>query len=158
MPPRTNPPATGSPQATPKTAQDGVKKRVKKERDLSGLSLDALTPRPVTDDVSRAVRPARARSKEQQAADKVVAEIYDKWVAAGSPTDWNKLPKGRFDVPPDQADNVQFLVRKAATHVGCRVRFGKTLRVGTTGNVAVVFAAMEKRESKNAAESDDDED
>ena len=135
--------ADGKPLAPYGTLANGKPRRYpQRETGKIGKSLLAQ-PMDVTDDVAAAVKPSRARSDEQQEMDQRVYELYRKWVAAGSPSDWASLPKLRYDVPPEMVDDLKFLIRKAGTLNGVRIRFGTVVR-NAKGEAVVVFAAMDK--------------
>ncbi len=64
------------------------------------------------------------RSDQQKGIDKLVADMYTKWINAGRPTNWADMPVHRWDLPTTYAEDAEFLLRKGAQLHGRKLIFG----------------------------------
>jgi hypothetical protein len=129
-------------------------------RDLSGISLELLSGASVISapEQVRQLAPVRVRSDIQLVVDSKVAESYKLWNGLGKPASWNTCRGAiiAFPCPPDQADNVKYMVRRAADFLGIAVKFGKPAR-SKDGHEVVSFCAKDRRPRGSAEDTDDDE-
>jgi hypothetical protein len=147
--------------AKPKNDKDGNGKRrgrppgsEAKQWDYTGLDLTVLQqPAAVTQELASLAAPTRARDERQVAIDKVVQGLHVAWDTAGKPDKWAQMPKASYHVPPQAADTVAMLVRRAANFYGYSAKFGKPVR-DQQGLTIVVFAVRDSR--KRAVKTSDD--
>lgn len=154
----------------------------------SGLTADFLS-QPVTLDMTaapdfvKASAPQRARSERQQAMDKTVEALHDKWMTAGRPSVWGAIVaakvQGVYFLPAEQVASFKKLVNRAKLLHDYRIKWGSDFvttadmvtRFGLPaeyeGRSCVMFAAMDKRPrsvngavttSQVPANGDDDDD
>jgi hypothetical protein len=144
-----------------------------KTPDTSDVSLDAIKAAVIADptdpdlgDASEffaAGQPQRARKPEQEAMDEVAAAAYQKWVKAGRPSQWAKMPVVTFYLTDEDLPKYRHLIRRACLFVdpespdtGVRVHFGneftlsekmaaKIGREEDTGKNVLMWAAIAKR-------------
>jgi hypothetical protein len=75
--------------------------------------------------------PVRERKPEQKLMDAVAAKAYGEWVAAGKPSQWEKLPVVTYFLDDEELPKYRYLIRRACAIVepdngatGVTVRFG----------------------------------
>lgn len=113
--------------------------------DYSGLDLTVLNqPHAVTQELASLAAPTRARDERQVAIDKVVQGLHVSWESSGKPDKWALMPKASYHVPPQAADTLAMLVRRAANFYGYSAKFGKPVR-DAQGLTIVVFAVRDSR-------------
>jgi hypothetical protein len=144
------------PTTTQAAAVPPKKKTRAKPRDLSanvpGLNLDARLVAP-GDDWARpartVTRTAKPRSDQLKKLDSQAADLYRRWVAAGSPRDMDKSPKAEYTVAPEHVDALTSLLRKTADKAGGAP--GKSIKIRQetmkSGKVAVTVAVWDRLES-----------
>jgi hypothetical protein len=99
------------------------------------------------------------RSEDQQTIDRAAWKAYQAWLGTSDrPKEFNKMPRFRFIVPPDHADAVREMLKRAGTFHGINVRVAPTKR-HQDGSAIVYFAARarEKRSAAVQAEYDGEE-
>lgn len=157
----TNPTKPAETKPAEKPGKDGNGKRrgrppgtEAKVWNYDGLSLDILqAPAAVTQELASLAAPTRARDEKQVAIDKVVQGLHVAWETTGKPDKWAQMPKASYHVPPQAADTVAMLVRRAASFYGYSAKFGKPVR-DAQGLTIVVFAVRDSR--KRVAKTGDD--
>lgn len=65
------------------------------------------------------------RSAKQQAADKMVMDVYKEWKALGQPRVWGRMPIKDWPLPPNLVESALFLLGKAAGLHGLKLYFGQ---------------------------------
>jgi hypothetical protein len=153
-------PADSKPAETAKSKDNGKAKRGRpagseaRVWDYTGLDLTVLqTPAAVTQELASLAAPTRARDERQVAIDKVVQGLHVAWETTGKPDKWAQMPKASYHVPPQAADTVAMLVRRAANFYGYSAKFGKPVR-DAQGMTIVVFAVRDSRKRAVKAGSD----
>jgi hypothetical protein len=132
------------------------RKSRKPPRDLSahvpGLNLDARLVAPGEDWArpSRTVtRKAKPRGEQLKKLDSQAADLYRRWVAAGSPRDMDKSPKAEYTAAPEHVDDLTALLRKTADKAGGAP--GKSIKIRQetmeSGKIAVTVAVWDRLES-----------
>jgi hypothetical protein len=144
-----------------------------KTPDTSVVDIDAVKLATIADptdpdlgeaaDFFAAGQPQRARKPEQLAMDEVAAAAYQRWVKAGRPTQWAKMPVVTFYVSEEDLPAYRHLIRRAARFVepegddtGVREHFGneftlsekmahKIGREDDIGKTVLMWAAIAKR-------------
>jgi hypothetical protein len=99
------------------------------------------------------------RSEDQKTIDRAAWKAYQAWVATpDKPKEFNKMPRFRFVVPPEHADAVREMLKRAGTFHGINVRVAPTKK-HQDGSAIVYFAARarEKRSAQAQAEYDGEE-
>lgn len=145
--------AAGKPLAPHGYLDDGVTPRTRPKRDLSKLDVSMLAkPQAVSEQLAEAARPMRARSETQKVMDDIVRQAHDAWKSAGSPGEWDKIPKMRYHIPVDQASDLRLLIRKAADFHKVRARFGRAGVLDAEGNEVIVFGVVNKGKKTRKSE------
>lgn len=95
------------------------------------------------------------RSDQQKGIDKLVADMYVKWVNAGRPTNWADMPIHRWTLPTRYVEDAEFLLRKAAQLHGRKLIYGHKPVVD--GNTTLPFAVIARtaRTPKGTSSVDD---
>jgi hypothetical protein len=141
--------------------------------DVEALSLDLLNaPEDVPAELVKKTAPARARDEKQQAMDRVVSELHQEWIDAGSPSDWDRMPKKSYPIPASAVEGLKKLVTRAGDFHGLAIKWGTPIptvrevrnpRYGQENQPATVkaqlvlisFAAKTRRERKASAQNGD---
>lgn len=100
------------------------------------------------------------RSDQQKALDKLVADMYQKWIAAGRPTNWADMPIHEWTLPTTYADDAEFFLRKAASLHGRKLVFGHKVEFEKDGKkyTTLPFAVIARQQrTPRGARSDSDE-
>jgi hypothetical protein len=139
-----------------KDAEDAA--RAKAAAELSATLLTADTGmEDVPDDEGPIQVKDAARSDAQKVIDGNVKTAHDAWVAAGKPEEFNKSPRKRRVVAPDQADALRDMLKAAGRLHNLRVRIAPTKTL-TDGNAAVYFVVTDRlppRARRNADTTQD---
>jgi hypothetical protein len=92
------------------------------------LSLDAIAaPYAVAAVESERTAPKHARNPMQQAMDAITLAVHQRWVDAGRPGAWLKMPKAKYAVPPEAAEAWRKLITNSGTFIldgTCRAKLG----------------------------------
>jgi len=86
---------------------------------LPTVALATLEDVPETDVVTVT---ETTRDEHQTLVDAQVMDAHTKWVAAGKPKEFNKSPRKRYYLAPDEVDGARAMLRRAETLHGVRVR------------------------------------
>jgi hypothetical protein len=94
------------------------------------------------------------RSEDQKHVDRDAWKAYQAWMRLPEPrpTEFNKMPRFRYIVAPEDADTVRQLLTRAGTHHSINVRIAPTKR-HQDGNAIIYFAAR-ARSKRNRDEND----
>ncbi len=163
------PAANGSGEEAP-TGETTSRKR-KPTPDTSGVKIEdieaAALIRPDEDTeaafLMEAGQPQRARKPEQLAMDAIAQKLYQRWVDAGRPSQWAKMPVITYYRNEDEVAAWKYLIRRACAvaeavepDTGVRVHFGndftlsermaaKIGRPDDAGKTVIMWAAIAKR-------------
>lgn len=161
-------PTTGeAPTPTPATPAKAARA---KAPDTSGITAEGIKSAVLAMDVLlSASEPERARKDEQKLMDDVVANAYKRWVEAGRPTLWQKMPVGTYFLTEDELRPYKYLITQAAKIVkpepdekgevapGVTIRFGNEFTLTEevaqriegheqdAGKTVLAFAAIDKQ-------------
>lgn len=117
------------------------------------LPPDAFRIESVAKDDRGVVRRKRVeRSPQQKAIDAKAMEVYKEWIAAGSPTDWLKMPIKGWIIEKRLVDDALFFLGKGATLHGKKLRVGDILPAeGEPGKVRIPFCVTDRNERDEPA-------
>lgn len=96
---------------------------------------------------AKATMPKRARNDAQLAMDAVAQAVHERWVAAGKPAAWNKIPvsaKAKYAVNPEDASAYRALIKRSAEFLNLRPKLGDPAQCNreTCGVCARIRQAM----------------
>lgn len=137
-------------QEMPATEAESKPER-KKIEEPQNFKLALIGPDPARKAVRNAGRKPAERSKTQKAFDSLVKQAYDKWVKAGKPDKFESRPLGMIIVPPVYEEGARKAVRSAGSLHGYSIRFGDSKLDSESGNLEVVFSAVDQKVKPEAA-------
>jgi len=133
----------------------GAKKRAE-TKPLPPLDFTQIKVRATTkDDLLAHRRTKGKRDPEQVATDNLTRQAYDKWLEAGSPTDWLDSSGFHIRLPEGQFETFEKRVRNSGQHYGLAVRFGQ--RIDSDGYAEVVMIVKDRPKKDSEGESDEAE-
>lgn len=94
---------------------------------------------------------AEERSEFLKALDVQNQELYDAWVAAGSPKEFTR-PVGKVHVDPAKVETMKFLIRKSVTFLGYGVTYGDDGVKDAKGRVVISWQVRNRRERRTSSE------
>lgn len=176
MDPETEHGETGTPDAEMTDAERAKAEKAAKVAAAVAKVEQFTTAAAAPEDFRDATKPVRARNEVQLAMDRIAANAYNDWIAAGRPVLWQKIPVITYFLDADEIDEYKKLIRRACANVeatpyqnddgetvtptGVRARLGKEFvlredmaaKIGNpdaAGKTVLAWAAIDKRKSSS---------
>jgi hypothetical protein len=98
---------------------------------------------------------AAVRTDEQKSVDSHVKDIHDAWVAKGKPSEFNKSPRAKYWVKPDEEEGARAMLRSAERYMSGQLKIQLSVRIAPlakheSGRHMLVWTVMERTQNTKA--------